>query len=140
MIRDTNEDDISNSKRAAAAHDAGADAMIRIHATGIENSSANGAMTICKQSSNIYNGNLYQQSRALAEDILDELVSATDCHRQYVWETDTMSGINWAQVPVTIVEKGYMTNPAKDALMVTDGDQDKIVIGIANGVDRYFSR
>ncbi len=138
MTRETNEVDISNAERAAIANDAGADAFVRIHANGSENSGASGCMTICQTASNPYNGSLHSQSYALSESVLDELMAATGAKRERVWETDSMSGINWAAVPVTIVEVGYMTNPDEDRRMQTEEYQNQIVQGIANGIDAYL--
>ena len=138
MARETNEVDISNSERAEIANEAGADAFVRIHANGSGNSGQTGAMTICQTPGNVFNGDLYEKSRALADCILDSYVLSTGIDYEMVWETDSMSGINWSQVPVTILEMGYMSNSEEDLKMQDSEMQEKMVDGIADGIDAYI--
>lgn len=139
MIRESHEVTISNVQRAKVANAYGADAFIRIHANGSEDRSVRGAMTICQTPENPYNGSLYAESRRLSDCILDKYCITSGIQKNNVWETDTMTGINWAETPVTIVEMGYMSNVEEDELMATDAFRRSAAIGIANGLDAYFA-
>lgn len=138
MVRETHDVNISNSERAQMAYDSGAEVFVRIHANGSENKKANGAMTICPTEKNPYVASLYGESRRLSDLVLDGLTASAGCKKERVWETDTMSGINWSKIPVTIVEMGYMTNPEEDQKMAEEDYQRLIAAGIADGIDGYF--
>lgn len=139
MVREDNDVNISNSERAAIANDANADIFIRIHADGSEDQSVNGMMTICPTKKNPYCPDIYEASRLLSAKVLEGMSAVCDARNKRIWETDTMSGINWCKVPVTIVEMGYMTNKEEDMKMADDDYRQKLAVGMADGIDGYFA-
>lgn len=139
MVREIHEVDLSNSERATMANESGADIFVRIHANSIADSSVRGALTMCMTKSNPYNSNLYAKSKELSQEIVDGICTQTGFKNRGIMETDTMSGINWCKIPVTIVEMGFMSNQEEDKLMATEEYQNKIVQGIADGIDAYYA-
>lgn len=138
MTRYDNNTPISCKERADVANEHNADAYIRIHADGSDNSSAAGAMTICITSSNPFISSMYSSSKKLSTCVLNSYCSSTGYKNRGVWETDSMSGNNWSKVPTTLIELGFMTNPTEDTQMNDSSFQTKMVEGLANGIDIYF--
>ena len=139
MIRETHDVNISNSQRAKNAIAAGSDILVRIHANGDSNSSVAGALTMAPGSNNTFltSANI-KNSQKLSTDIINEFCAATGARNRGVQHHNDMTGINWSSIPVTIVEMGFMSNQSDDLNMANNAYQDKMVQGMANGIDKYY--
>ena len=141
MVRTTHDVNISNAERATMAANAGADIFVRIHANGDDyTSSVNGALCYVPSTSNRYlSFSVISGSRKLSKCVIDSYCASTGLRNLGLLEGDDMTGINWAKMPVTIVEMGFMSNRSNDLFMASAAGQTKIVTGIANGIDKYFN-
>jgi N-acetylmuramoyl-L-alanine amidase len=138
MVRETAEVEISNAERAQLANRVGAHVNIRIHANGDANTAIKGAMTVCQTPSNPYNAGIYEECRALSDAVLESFCASTGIDAFKVWETDTMTGTNWASVPTTIIEMGFMTNAEDEAVLAANDFAAKAAEGLAKGIAAYL--
>lgn len=141
MIRETADVNISNMARAEIANKYDAAAYVRIHANSYEDTSMQGAMTICHSESNPYPdcAATYDESRLLSERVLQAFCQSTGMQQLEIREMDNMTGTNWSKVPTTIVEMGFLSNKSDDMLMATEYFKKQAAEGIADGLDAYFT-
>ena len=138
MVRETNDVDISNKERAIKTNNAGCSLYIRLHADGINNSSTQGASVLTSSPANPYTKGVQKSSDKFSHDILSEYVKATGAKNRGVVYRDDLTGTNWSKVTNTLIELGFMSNPAEDKKMSTLEYQNKMVTGIVNGIKKYL--
>ena len=138
MTRSVHEVNISNKERAEYATTVGADIAVRIHGNGSSNSGVHGAEAYVPSATNPYVSHLAKASNSLGKSVIDAYCAATGFRNRGVIASDTMTGMNWSSVPVTILEVGYMSNADEDRRMQDATIQNNMVQGIANGIDAYF--
>ena len=139
MVRTKHNVNISNVERAKVANAAKADAFIRIHANSSESTSVSGALSIAPTGNNKYmSKKVRKASQKFSKKMIRKYCTATGAKNRGVMYTDTMTGINWCKVPVTIIEMGFMSNRAEDLKMASASYQKKMVKGIADGVDAFL--
>ena len=139
MTRTEHESDMTNIDRAELANSLNADLTVRIHADGNENKSIHGVSVLVPGTQYIADSDLIEKSRISAECVLDEFVKTTGANNRGIYVRNDLTGFNWSKVPVILIEMGFMTNSDEDKLMETEDYQNKIVQGIVNGLERYFT-
>lgn len=139
MIRESNDVNISNQERAAMANASGARVYLRIHANGGP-ASAKGIETYYPSKNNPDVGHLSDPSRQLSELILSEMCASTGAKGRGAMARDDLTGTNFAQMPTSLIECGYMSNTEEDKNLNDPNYQDAMALGILRALDRYFQR
>ncbi len=140
MVRSSNNVNISNKERAIRANKSGADICIRLHADASGSSRVKGASVLYPSNSNPYVKKLSPASKKLSSYIAKAYAKKTGIRNRGIIKRDDLTGTNWSKIPVALVEMGFLSNPSEDRKMQKSSMQTKMATGIANGVDRYFSR
>ena len=139
MTRETHEAAVSNIERAQIANDAEADLCIRIHADGAEGSSAHGISTLIPAGSLLGTPEITEPSREAAVCIQNALVKATGAQDRGLVERSDLTGFNWSEVPVVLVEMGFLSNPEEDQKLSTEKYRKQVADGIADGAQEWLA-
>jgi N-acetylmuramoyl-L-alanine amidase len=131
---------IGNVARARIANRAGAALFLRIHADGSTDPAARGTHTLYPARRKGWTDDVYAASRRAAGIVQGELRSALGFPDRGLQERSDFTGFNWADVPVILVEMGFMTNPTEDRLLATDAYQRRAAVGLCRGTLRFLGR
>lgn len=139
MVRETGICNMTNVERTDFWNKSGADLTIRIHANGLDNSKVSGMLMLVPGNKYIKDKDMLEKSDKLGQYIMDAVLNKTKARSQGTVKSNDMTGFNWSKIPVVLLEMGFMTNPEEDRLLNTPDYQDKIVAGIVEGVEKYYS-
>jgi len=131
---------IGNVARARIANRAGAALFLRIHADGSTDPSARGTHTLYPALRPSWTDDVYASSKRAARTVQSELVRALGFPDRGLQERSDFTGFNWADVPVILVEMGFMTNATEDRLLATSAYQRRAAVGLCRGALRYLGR
>jgi N-acetylmuramoyl-L-alanine amidase len=131
---------MGNVARARIANRAGAALFLRIHADGSTDPSARGTHALHPALRRGWTDDVYADSKRAARVVQRDLRTALGFPDRGLQERSDFTGFNWADVPVILVEMGFMTNPTEDRLLATAAYQRRAALGLCRGTLRYLGR
>jgi N-acetylmuramoyl-L-alanine amidase len=131
---------MGNIARARIANRAGAALFLRIHADGSTDRSVRGSHTLHPALRAGWTDDVYAASKRAARIVQAEVVGALGFPDRGLQERSDFTGFNWSDVPVILVEMGFMTNPTEDRLLATPAYQRRAAIGLCQGTLRFLGR
>jgi N-acetylmuramoyl-L-alanine amidase len=131
---------MGNIARARIANRAGARLFVRIHADGSSDPSSRGTHTLYPALRRGWTNDVYGASKRAAFTVQAELVRALGFPDRGIQERSDFTGFNWSDVPVILVEMGFMTNRTDDRLLATARYQQRAAVGLCRGTMRFLQR
>ena len=131
---------IGNVARARIANRSGADLFLRIHADGPTDRSVRGTHTLYPAFRRGWTDDVYGASKRAARLVQSEVVHALGFPDRGLQERSDFTGFNWSDVPVILVELGFMTNPTEDRLLATSAYERRAAVGLCRGALRFLGR
>ena len=129
-IREKKVSDMKN--RVKIGNESSADIFVSIHLNKISQSQYDGWQTFYKTNS--------EESKKLAVDIQNNLNEAMQKNNSRTpAQLNTIYLMKYVEIPITIVECGFLSNPEEEKMLQTDEYQDKLAWGIYNGINDYFN-
>lgn len=121
--------DIHN--RVKIGNESSADIFVSIHLNKIPEQQYWGWQTFYKQES--------AEGQKLATSIQNNLNKSIEKENKRVpMKIDNIYIIKHVEIPTTIVECGFLSNPEEEKLLLTDDYQNKLAWGIYTGIMDYF--
>ena len=121
--------DIKN--RVKIGNESSADIFVSIHLNKIPQSQYDGWQTFYKEGS--------EDGARLAKTIQENLNKTIQKENNRIAKTiDKIYIIKYVEIPTTIVECGFLSNPDEEKLLLEDEYQNKLAWGIYNGIIDYF--
>lgn len=132
----TDDSNPSLEQRVQLANKAGADLFISVH----NNSSGNGKMSGMNGTEVLYRGGDTSEhtSEHLAQICLSHVTSSFESASQGIKQRDDLHIIRNSEVPVVLIEVGYMTNEDELAKLASEEYQAKAAAGIYDSIKQAF--
>lgn len=138
MTRNSHDVDISNSERAQIGNRIGADLAIRIHADGSNDPKLRGYTVLHPAKDCPYTKPIYEKSLKAAT-IVNKYMETGKIKNRGLRPRKDLTGFNFSQIPVILVEAGFMTNAEDEKLLLDASYQEELAQNIAKGISAYLT-
>lgn len=128
-LREKKISDIHN--RVKIGNESSADIFVSIHLNKIPQEQYWGWQCFYRQND--------EQSTKLAKSLQQNLNDAIEKENKRVaMKIDNVYIMKYVEIPISIVECGFLSNKEEEKMLLTDEYQDKLAWGIYNGIMDYF--
>lgn len=132
---------IDNYNRAKKANELQADIYISIHANSFDDSNVEGIeifYDLEDEKELEYGSKKQKDSKFLADFVLNSMVEETGANSRGVKKNHRIIVTRETNMPAILIETGFMSNSKEFTKLNTDLYQQKLVDGIAKGLENYF--